>query len=397
MCDTIAVVSPDRVLFAKNSDRDVNEAQFLQWCPATDHPAGQTLRCTWIEISQVAHTHAVLLSRPFWIWGAEMGANEHGLVIGNEAVFTRQPLEKTGLLGMDLLRLALERAQTAAAAVEVIVELLETHGQGGGAGYEDRGFSYHNSFLIADPSGAIVLETAGRKWATEQVTGARSISNCLSIPDFARRHSDFLYTAVAQGKKRRSITGALAARVTGAGDMMRILRSHNADSPYPVYHWLNGAMGAPCMHAGGLATGSQTTASWVADLSPDRITYWVTGTSTPCTALFKPVQVNQPADIGPEPTDRADSQSLWWRHERFHRQVMKNPAKYFPLFTPERDRIESQWLQNPPGSKEAFKSGDRLLEKWVQESCAKAEKDVRPLVARRYWSVRNNKAGLLIP
>ena len=96
--------------------------------------------------------NAVLLGKPYWIWGAEMGANSHGVVIGNEAVFTKVPYEKQpGLIGMDLLRLGLERADSAEAAVTVMTDLLAEHGQGGNCGHT-HDFRYHNSFLVADPT-----------------------------------------------------------------------------------------------------------------------------------------------------------------------------------------------------------------------------------------------------
>ena len=149
--------------------------------PAVDHPIEGTLRCTYIDIPQVKHTHAVLLLKPFWMWGAEMGANEHGVVIGNEAVFTRMPVEKTAALtGMDLIRLGLERSHSAAEALDSIITLLETYGQGGNGGFTHP-FYYHNSFIIADHREAWVLEAAGKEWAVEKVSGVRSISNAITI------------------------------------------------------------------------------------------------------------------------------------------------------------------------------------------------------------------------
>jgi dipeptidase len=390
MCDTLVTVHADRVLFAKNSDRDPNEAQLLDWQPAREHPPGAQLRCTWITIPQARTTHAVLLSRPFWMWGAEIGANEHGVVIGNEAVFTRQPYGATGLTGMDLLRLGLERASTAERAVEVITELLATHGQGGGCGHENRGFTYHNSFLVADPRGAFVLETAGSRWQAQPVGRAMSISNGLTLPGMAAE-SDVVRTRVSACRARRARTLAAAERAEDVGDLMRALRDHG-DAAEPRYRLLNGAMAAPCMHAGGLLAGSQTTASWVAELRPNAVRHWVTGTAAPCTSLFKPVRVGEPLDLGAAPTDRADESSLWWRHERLHRQALRDPARLLRLFVAERDAVEARWRAEPPEPRSAFAEGDRLLAEWTARVIEAAGPDTRPRFVRRYWRLRDQRA-----
>jgi len=185
MCDTIVALGNSTtngdVLFAKNSDREPNEAHEVVIIPAANHAAGETVKCTYVEIPQVEHTYRVLLAKPFWIWGAEMGSNEFGVTIGNEAVFTRTAYGKEpGLIGMDFLRLALERARSAEQAMKVIIDLLESFGQGGNCGFVHKLY-YHNSFLICDTEEAWVLETSGSEWAAEQVTDVRSISNAITI------------------------------------------------------------------------------------------------------------------------------------------------------------------------------------------------------------------------
>ncbi len=396
MCDTLVVVLPGKVLFAKNSDRDPNEAQLLEWRPRRRHPAGATVRCTWIEIPQVRETHAVLLSRPFWMWGAEMGANEHGVVIGNEAVFTDRRPEREALTGMDLLRLALERAASAREAVEVIVELLEVHGQGGGCGFEHPRFTYSSSFLAADPGGAFLLETAGREWVVEELgPGVRSLSNGLTVEPFASRHADRLRTRVARAAERRARTAALAAGARSAGDLFAVLRDHGPGrGPEPDYGLLTGALGAPCAHAGGLLVGTQTTASWVSELSPGEARHWVTATAAPCTGLFKPVRVLEPLDLGPAPTGTFDPATLFWRHERLHRRVLADPARLLALYAGERDAVEARWLADPPDPAAAFAEGDRLLEAWTRAVARQKVRDRRPLPVRRYWSRRNRRAGM---
>ncbi|MEN8114041.1 MAG: C69 family dipeptidase [Actinomycetota bacterium] len=396
MCDTIVVVRPDGVLFAKNSDRDANEAQIPEWHPAADHAEGSIVRATYLEIPQVPHTYATLISRPFWMCGAEMGTNEHGVTIGNEAVFTDQPLSDDGLTGMDMLRLTLERAATAEEAVGVLVDLLERYGQGGGCGFEKPSFTYHNSFLVADQTEAWVLETAGSLWATEQVrSGVRTISNGLTIPGFADEHRKWLETKVSACDVRTGLTAASAKNAVGPGDLMATLRSHGPDD-WPKYKPLNGTLSIPCMHGGGVAASSSSVAGWVSDLANG--THWITGTSAQCLSLFKPVRVDESVDIGPAPGGLDDGESLWWRHEQMARTVMRNPARLAALFTDERDAIEDRWLADPPAGQAAFDEGSQLLDAWAA-AVAEADDgaDVRPFWTRQYWAQRDRAAALHQP
>mgnify|MGYP001818926804 CR=1 FL=1 len=222
MCDTF-VALPDvtlggELIFGKNSDRPSGEVQDVVDFPAKTYPAGATMKCTNLQIPQARQTFAVILSKPRWMWGAEMGANEHGVVIGNEAVWTTEPCAETGLLGMDLVRLGLERAATAGEAVQLIVDLMEEYGQGGNCA-EHFSFNYHNSYLIADKGEACVLETAGPYWVAERITsGTRSISNSLSIQgkgDLRHPELDRVIDKATQASNEREFD---FARLFGGGD-----------------------------------------------------------------------------------------------------------------------------------------------------------------------------------
>ena len=137
--------------------------------------------------------------------------------------------------------------------------------------------------------------------------------------------------------------------------------------------------------------GSESVASWVADLTPGRSLHWATGTSAPCTGLFKPVTVDHRVDLGSDPIGTFDPVTLWWSHERLHRRVLKDPDLY-TYFTPERDEIEARWLQDPPTSEEAFEEGAALLESWLDR--VPDRPDRRPAFVRRYWRTRDRQAGL---
>nr|CAD7201233.1 unnamed protein product [Timema douglasi] len=268
--------------------------------------ANLELQCTYIPVDQVERTHAVILSKPSWMWGAEMGANDCGVVVGNEAVWSRitdlEDLEEK-LLGMDLVRLALERSENAEHAVDVITQLLETYGQGGPCSDMDPLFTYHNSFLIADPKEAWVLETADKEWAAERISdGYRNISNNLTIgtkidkcsrnlQETAKKNGfwdgqgDFHFTRV-YSKPIDLIEGK---RQKCGRDLLANLSKDNSFSVSSMFTVLRDQESGICRPPD---DSFPTTGSQVSVLSPVRSgnphCHWFTATPNPQLSVFKP-------------------------------------------------------------------------------------------------------------
>ena len=162
----------------------MNEPLTTRYRPAAVHAADATVRVTYLTIPQARVTHRCVVACPAHMWGAEFGFNEHGLACGNEALFTKCDAHAPALTGMDLVRLALERARTALEAKELICTLLAAYGQGGNCGFGGGEFYYSNGFLLVDRTECIVLETVGREWACKRVTkGVRAMSNGITFGD----------------------------------------------------------------------------------------------------------------------------------------------------------------------------------------------------------------------
>lgn len=330
MCDTFVALGNStedgNVIFGKNSDRPSNEVQLISYSPRMKHEKGDKLRCTNLEIPHVSETYAILMSQPYWMWGTEMGANEYGVVIGNEAVYTHEPLRNTGLLGMDLLRLGLERGKTAKEAMEIIIDLLEKYGQGGACSREDSSWFYHNSFIIADSKEAFILETADKWWIVEKVKTVRSISNSISIRgkgDFRRNgiiqhaiekgyckdDNDFNFTYTFSGSYHPSKPSPYSREGKST-----ILLNENIGkiTPEMMMKFLREHEAGICMHGGFESTGSQ-----VSHLRKGKNSiHWFTGSSLPCASIYKPYifPVEGQKYYNPGPYTMIKSDWFWCKH-----------------------------------------------------------------------------------
>ncbi len=347
MCDTMGRIGSSVSFFAKNSDRSPNEAQLLEYHERKTGLSGN-VECTYISIPQAEETYAVLLSRPSWMWGAEMGVNEFGLCIGNEAVFTKGKYGKSGLTGMDMVRIALERSKNAKEALELLVSLLETYGQGGNCGF-DHDFYYDNAFLIMDRKELYVLETSGKRWAYKRCDKA-NISNRLSLEgdadvyskgrkyNFLKKHTEPVYTTFSGSAKRYSQLGSCLPSADSPLECMNALRTHNKNVKNP---FAKGSVSSVCMHYGGMV-GDHTTASMVVSLEEERIVVWSTGCSVPCVSLFKPWVFGTEPVLPVTIPDCPDGEKYRMDAELFRRGLIGKtvPADYYE----ERNALEQKWV-----------------------------------------------------
>lgn len=338
MCDTIYAPG----FWGKNSDRVPSEPQSI--CLVPRRPATDTYEAGGKKLQANDKGFAFLLSKPSWMKGGEMGINEFGVAIGNEAVFSKFKPSRDGILGMDILRLALGSCSTAKEAVDFICTFVEKHEQGGNGAYKGSLF-YDNSFLIADPAGAYVVETAAHRWAWRPANQFDAISNIYTIEEDFKRldpqsrkelapvneraacsdesdpgrkgHKDSFklkventfYPRFTRGEQRRalslsllehfvqSLNGASAAQPSSAttasssmAAFLSILRSHGDYDPrrsLPFQSPLKN-MESLCVHAGGFPNNA-TTASMAVEYRGTDAIIWFTGTSYPCVSLYKPM------------------------------------------------------------------------------------------------------------
>ena len=348
-CDTMVALpsatKDNQTIFAKNSDRPATECQPLVQRPRETHPTNAITKCQFVEFPELTTTYRHIGSRPYWCWGYEHGFNEHQVVIGNEGLGSKYEFDSPKLIGMELIRLGLERAETAAEAVTVMTELITKYGQGKFS--NDQGVrTYDNGYIIADPKEAYILQTAGHEWAVKQVQGAVGISNVYSIEDdwdrlspnsvdraiaqgwwteasarfnFSAAYSREADRSVGSGAMRRGRSCAVLSRYTGnigVQTMMALLSDHSDGSkPDEPFQTEISAGTSICVHHDDKGEGGNTAASLVAHLCDDgsRLpVYWCSFYS-PCLAVFLPMfiegELPRVLAIGGEtPSD----DSPWW-------------------------------------------------------------------------------------
>jgi len=363
VCDTLVYFkNRNHSYFAKNSDRDPEEQQivYISHDPIVEfmnRPYENELKKYQIPLQklkevffQFNHPYSAFISRPTWIWGAEMGVNEYGLAIGNEAIFSKQKVPLEGLLGMDILRIALHNCITAAEAVTLITRLIEHYDQGGDCGFK-RSFKYFNAFLLKDYKKAYIIETSAKNWAVKEINEKTSISNTYSIRndyeltnlknntiDFKKEYENKIMSFRIKGAHRRNyIIEKLENQQINLLTLFQLLRSHNGLDKIK-----NGTKSV-CMHPGVLIK-SETTSSLIVDYINNQFVIWYTGAPNPCVSLYRPMMFDSKNNNYSyfEAIEAAINCNNNWR--LFSRKMLVNYKWFKSKIKKERDKIEKDFI-----------------------------------------------------
>ena len=392
-CDTMVALGNatqnGQTIFAKNSDRPARECQPLELHERQTHAADARTQCQFVTLPEAEVTYRHVGSRPFWCWGYEQGFNEHQVVIGNEALHSHLPTaSEPKLIGMELLRLGLERGKTAAEAVDVMTGLIAEYGQGKFDNDADVR-TYDNGYIVADPHEAYVIETAGHDWVVKKVDGALGISNVYSVEtdwdqiscEQAERERLNFADAFTKdprtkgsGFQRRARSCAVLSHLRGQIDahmMMQLLGDHGSELASPSRFQTDLQQGGICVHCNEDGTGGNTAASLVADLCADgsRLpVYWCSFYS-PCLTVFLPIFIEGTLPsvlaVGAEVYDDG---SPWWLFHELSRVVRKRPEERVVL-------VRNGWREMQEGLFETAYSvaeeGQRLMDKGCEGEAEK--------------------------
>jgi hypothetical protein len=185
--------------------------------------------------------------------------------------------------------------------------------------------------------------------------------------------------------------------------IMRALRDHG---PQTNRNWSPAAglnTVTVCWHAGfGPMRGSQSVGSMVSHLAPDVQTHFVTGTSAPCTSIFKPVWLAADLpDMGPPPTGTYDAAALFWQHEVLHRATLRDYATRSALYRDERDELERHFIagaftcaNRSAYAAQCFAEADQATRRWIE--CVRPADILthQPLLHSLAWRKFNRQANM---
>ena len=145
---------------------------------------------------------------------------------------------------------------------------------------------------------------------------------------------------------------------------------------------------------------AQSTGSMVAHVTADDITVWLTGTSAPCTSVFKPVWFGGGLPDEPRPGKRFDASTTWWRHELLHRETLRNYPERMAAFSQDRDDLQREFLSGAGTAEdkaaftaECFAQVADAEEKWLV-AVRGAPVASSPALYRRAWHQWNDQAGM---